>query len=263
MEPRATSRHLVAAARALVGEDRARVADVGTGSGAIAIAIATACSNAEVWATDVSRSAVLLARANVRRHGLSGRVFVREGDLLAPVPGPLDVVVANLPYLPASTAAAHPELEREPFAAVFVGGDGLDAYRRLVAAVATRLAGNGVLLLQLDGRLVTAARQDLPALAAALGTSRLGSRGARVEEIAGTAARLCPRTAVNSSPDSRPAFPLNGARLGPMLPKGRAAPAAEMGSRPDGRRARAPRHSVVRERRRDECIDRLRCRRLG
>jgi release factor glutamine methyltransferase len=41
------------------------VADVGTGSGAIAVAIANACPNVELWATDTSRSAVALARANV------------------------------------------------------------------------------------------------------------------------------------------------------------------------------------------------------
>jgi release factor glutamine methyltransferase len=168
MTPRPASEQLVAAAVARVGGRRARVADVGTGSGAIAIAIANACPRAEVWATDTSFPAVALARANVRRYGLEGRVFVRHGDLLDPVPGLVDAIVANLPYIPASTAAQRPDLQAEPFAAVFASGDGLNPYRRLVDAATTRLAANGVLLLQLYGRLVAATRAELPALQASL-----------------------------------------------------------------------------------------------
>lgn len=169
MTPRSTSEQLVAAACARVGQGRARVADVGTGSGAIAIAIAGACPHAQVWATDNSRNAVALARANVRLHGLESRVFVRHGDLLTPVPGLLDVIVANLPYVPVSTAAEHPELRAEPFAAVFARGDGLGPYRRLVDSAITRLADGGVLLLQLNRQLVAAHLHELPALRAALG----------------------------------------------------------------------------------------------
>jgi hypothetical protein len=94
MTPRPASERLVAAAAAHVGARRARIADVGTGSGAIAIAIATACPRAEVWATDTIRCAVVLARENVRRHRLEGRVVVQHGDLIGPVPGLLDLVVA-------------------------------------------------------------------------------------------------------------------------------------------------------------------------
>jgi release factor glutamine methyltransferase len=169
MNPRPASEQLVAAAVARIGARSACVADVGTGSGAVAIAIASACPQAEVWATDTSRHAVALARANVGRHGLERRVFVRHGDLLAPVPGRLDLIVANLPYLSAPTAAIHPELRAEPFAAVFAGGDGLEPYRRLVDSAITRLADGGVLLLQLHRRVVVAGRDELAALRAALG----------------------------------------------------------------------------------------------
>jgi HemK-like putative methylase len=168
MTPRAASAQLVAAARAQLAERAARVADVGTGSGAIAIAVAIACPDAEVWATDTSDDAVALARANVRRHRLGDRVHVRHGDLLAGVPGPLDLIVANLPYVAASAAAEHPGLAWEPAAAVFAEGDGLGPYRRLVDAAATRLADRGALLLQLDRRVVAASRAELPALRAAL-----------------------------------------------------------------------------------------------
>jgi release factor glutamine methyltransferase len=175
MTPRSTSEQLVEAACSRIGTRPVRVADVGTGSGAIAIAIASACPGAEVWATDTSSSAVALARANVRDHGLERRVFVRRGDLLAPVSGQLDLIVANLPNVPVSTAAEHPELGTEPFAAVFAGGDGLEPYRRLVDSAITRLADDGVLLLQLHRRVVLADRDELPALRVALSTRGLAT----------------------------------------------------------------------------------------
>jgi release factor glutamine methyltransferase len=184
MTPRPTSEQLVAAAWAHAGDGEARVVDVGTGSGAIAIATARACPNADVWATDTSPSAVRLARANVLRHGLAGRVFVRQGDLLAPVPGPADVIVANLPYMPASSAPDRPELDAEPFDAVFANGDGLDPYRRLVDGAMTRLADGGLLLLQLNQRLVAASRSELPALAAALAVPGWRVTGAVFAEAA-------------------------------------------------------------------------------
>jgi release factor glutamine methyltransferase len=168
MTPRATSEQLVDAIRRRVGGAPARVVDVGTGSGAIAIAVAVACACTEVWATDISQSAVALACANVHRHGLSERIHVRRGDLLASVPGRFDVIVANLPYLAATSAADHPALSAEPFDAVFAAGDGRAHYRRLVAAARSRLTDDGLLLLQLDGRVVAASLAQLPALVAAL-----------------------------------------------------------------------------------------------
>jgi release factor glutamine methyltransferase len=91
--------------------------------------------------------------------------------LLAPVPGPIDLIVANLPYIAASAAAEYPDLASEPAAAVFAEGDGLGPYRRLVDAAATRLADGGTLLLQLDRRVVAASRVELPALRVALGSA--------------------------------------------------------------------------------------------
>lgn len=170
MTPRPASEQLVDAALACVGSRAARVADVGTGSGAIAVAIANVCPRAEVWATDVTRAAVALARANVHRHGLEGRVFVRRGDLLAPVAGSFDLIVANLPYIPAASAACHPELHVEPFDAVFTPGDGLDPYRRLIQTAWMRLTPDGVLLFQLYRRIVRASHFELPALRVALDT---------------------------------------------------------------------------------------------
>ena len=134
MTPRPTSERLVDAAIAIAGDGPVRIADVGTGCGAIAAALAAALPRAEVVAIDSSADAVLLARANVARLGLADRVTVLHGNLLDPVPGPLDLVVANLPYLPLAEARLHPDLAGEPPEAVFADGDGLDPYRELVDA---------------------------------------------------------------------------------------------------------------------------------
>ena len=169
MTPRPATEQLVAAAVDFVGFGPARVVDVGTGTGAIAVAIAEAAPAVRIYATDTSPHAVELARANVQRHGLGDRVTVRHGDLLDPVPGLIDLVVANLPYLPAGDAGLYPDLAIEPATAVFAPGDGLDPYRRLLSACAARLDRNGAVIIQLRKQVLEAKGAELSMLQADLG----------------------------------------------------------------------------------------------
>jgi release factor glutamine methyltransferase len=136
MTPRPATEALVDAALASIDGRPVTVADVGTGSGAIAIAVAHAAPHADVWATDVNPEAVALARRNADRLGVGDRVHVRLGDLLSPVPKLVDVVVANLPYLPAELRSEpqYREYASEPETAIYAPGDGLGPYRRLLAA---------------------------------------------------------------------------------------------------------------------------------
>jgi release factor glutamine methyltransferase len=168
MTPRPASERLVRAAVGLVGDRPARVADVGTGSGALAVAIAARAPQARVWATDSSPAAVELACENVRRHGLLHRVVVLEGDMLDPVPGPVDLVVANLPYLPLAERAANPDIADEPPAAVFAADDGLGPYRRLLDAAEERLAPGGAIVIQFRRNVLHAGRERLGLLRARL-----------------------------------------------------------------------------------------------
>lgn len=168
MTPRRATELLADEVLDRIGPGRARVVDVGTGSGALAVAIASRAPSAEIWATDSSRCAVALARANVRRHGLCDRVTVSRGDLLDPVPGAIDLVVANLPYLPAGDAHRYPDLAGEPAGAVFAPGDGLDPYRRLLSACSERLDDDGAVVIQLHRRVLAASVAELPALRAQL-----------------------------------------------------------------------------------------------
>jgi release factor glutamine methyltransferase len=158
MTPRRATEHLVERALARLGSAPATVADVGSGSGAIAVAIALRAPNVEVWATDRSGAAVELTRANVARYGLGQRVRVVQGDLLESMPGMLDLVVANLPYLPERLRleSDYADLRSEPAAAVFALGDGLGPYRRLLEASAHRLTDRGALLVQFRGRILDA-----------------------------------------------------------------------------------------------------------
>jgi release factor glutamine methyltransferase len=169
MTPRPATEHLVAAAaERLHAHGTARVADVGTGSGAIALALAQRAPGAEVWASDTSPAAVALAARNALRLGLSDRVHVRRGDLLEPLPGEFDLIVANLPYLPEATRPQRPELSDEPDEAVFAPGDGLGPYRRLFACAEERLSPGGAVLIQFHRRVLVAEREELAAFEARL-----------------------------------------------------------------------------------------------
>lgn len=166
MTPRSTTEALVDWAVEWIGPRSVRVADVGTGSGAVAVAVALRAPRARIWATDDSRAAVELARANVARHRLEERVEVLLGDLLAPVPGRLDLVLANLPYHAAARARgpAASACREQPEHAIYAPGDGLQFNRDLIDVCRTRLEEGGALAIQLYGCVLSARRGELDLL---------------------------------------------------------------------------------------------------
>jgi release factor glutamine methyltransferase len=159
--PRPATERLVRAALARIDDEPKRVADVGTGSGAIAVALAVYRPQIEVWATDLSPDAIELAGRNTEECGVADRVHVLQGDLLEPIPVQLDVVVANLPYLPESLR--DPRYDNEPDEAVYaLRRDGLDPVRRLLDECCEgMLAVGGVVLIQLYGNVLAANRPQL------------------------------------------------------------------------------------------------------
>ncbi len=127
------------------------VADVGTGSGGIAVSLAMHLPGVALYATDISAEALEVARANVEKFGLGPRVTLLEGDLLQPLPGRVDVIVANLPYIPSGRLEElQPELAWEPRGALDGGDDGMGLLRRLMGQAAGKLADDGVILLEID-----------------------------------------------------------------------------------------------------------------
>jgi release factor glutamine methyltransferase len=122
-------------------------ADIGTGVGALAVALAVLEPRFErVYGTDVSAGALEVARANGARYGLDGRVVWLEGDLLEPLPEAVDVIVANLPYVPHGTAGVG---AFEPEVAIFGGTDGLGLLRRFCQQLPTKLRPAGAVVLEI------------------------------------------------------------------------------------------------------------------
>jgi release factor glutamine methyltransferase len=127
---------------------RKRILDVGTGSGAIAVSLAKERADAEIWATDLSKKALAVARLNAKAHGVRERIRFRRGDLFGPIAGMrgrFDVIVANPPYLRrGDIETLAPEVrEWEPDLALDGGEDGLDFYRRIAAQAWFYLSQNG------------------------------------------------------------------------------------------------------------------------
>jgi len=124
---------------------RPRVLDLGTGSGCIAITLALERTDAEVSATDLSETALDVARANAA--ALGARVEFIHGDWYAPVRQPCDLIVCNPPYV----AAGDPHLAQlacEPIAALTDGADGLTCLGAVIDGAPARLTVQGVLLIE-------------------------------------------------------------------------------------------------------------------
>jgi release factor glutamine methyltransferase len=135
------------------------IADVGTGSGAIAISLAVHLPQVLVYATDGSPTALEVAASNCRRHRVEDRVHLLQGHLLEPLPEPVDLIAANLPYVSqAEWSQLPPEISHyEPREALDGGPDGLDHIRRLLAQAEGYLKPRGVILLEIGATQGTAA----------------------------------------------------------------------------------------------------------
>jgi len=126
----------------------ARILDVGTGSGCIAMTLAAERPRWRVWAIDRSLAALLIARGNRDRHGVSVPLFL--GDLASAVAPPWDLVVANLPYVPTDDIGRIPvEVRFDPAAALDGGSDGLDLVRQLLSDLSRLLRPCGGAVLEI------------------------------------------------------------------------------------------------------------------
>jgi len=126
------------------------IADIGTGSGAIAISLALSYHRAVVYASDISIDALEVAIKNCHRHGVRSRVYCSPGDMLEPLTQPVNLIVANLPYISdADFAELSPEINvYEPAVALAGGVDGLDCMRRLLLQIRGKLRAGGAVVLE-------------------------------------------------------------------------------------------------------------------
>jgi len=136
------------------------IADVGTGCGAIAISLALALPQAKIYATDISDSALLVAGINCRRHAVNSQVELLQGNLLEPLPQPVDMIVANLPYIKdCEFKDLSPEIRNfEPTMALAGGEDGLDKIQQMLEQMPGKLNYGARFLLEIgqgQGEMVT------------------------------------------------------------------------------------------------------------
>lgn len=154
--PRRRTGLMVREAAALAGPG-AVVVDLCCGTGAVGAALAAAVPGIDLHAADVDPAAVRCARRN-----LPG-IPVHHGDLFAALPdglaGRVDVLTANVPYVPTAAIALMPPEARdhEPRVALDGGADGLALVRRVVDGASRWLAPGGSLLFECGEGQVSAA----------------------------------------------------------------------------------------------------------
>lgn len=125
------------------------MADIGTGCGAIAVSLAVSLPGVTVYATDVSAPALKVARSNCKKHGVADRIVFLQGDMLEPLPEPVDLIIANLPYVRESDLSRSGPLSFEPALALNGGEDGLDRIRVLCRQAGNKLRSQGFILLEI------------------------------------------------------------------------------------------------------------------
>lgn len=151
--PRPDSETLIEAALEAFPDRRAplRVLDLGTGTGALLLAVLAEYPRGFGVGVDLVPEAAALARANADRNGLADRAAFLTGDWAAAISGRFHLVLSNPPYIESGAIPAlMPEVARfEPASALDGGPDGLDAYRRLAAALPDLLMPSGWAILEL------------------------------------------------------------------------------------------------------------------
>jgi release factor glutamine methyltransferase len=143
-------------------------ADIGTGCGAVAISLAVNLPQVKIYATDISPDALKVALQNCRKHGVEDRITLISGDLLEPLPEPVDLIVANLPYVRKSDLPGINTGNFEPLIALDGGQDGLEQIRRLITQLreSKKLHPAGVLLMEIgqgqSNTIIALLRQNFP-----------------------------------------------------------------------------------------------------
>lgn len=150
--PRSALGHLLDEVLAIVPwSDTPRALELGCGSGALGICVALLAQEARVDLVDVEPLAVEVTADNIVRHGLTTRVQVQVSDMFDGVDPAVryDLVIANLPYVPADQqGSTNGEIDAEPSLAVYRPGDGLDLVRTTLEETVLHLSENGLLVLE-------------------------------------------------------------------------------------------------------------------
>ncbi len=165
--PRPETESVVESCLEALPEDQvSQLADIGTGSGAILVAVLVHRPFVRGFGIEISPEALEVTRTNCVIQNVADGATLLLGDLLEPLPGPVDVIAANLPYVPHGEASPDVAIW-EPNVAVFGGGDdGTATIRRFLHAAPKYLLPGGTVVMETaysQGRIVSAlARRAFP-----------------------------------------------------------------------------------------------------
>ena len=127
-----------------------RVLDLCTGNGSLGILAALAFPDITVQGLDLSKDALAVARINIERHGLEGRMTLAESDGLKNADGVFDLILCNPPYVNAQSMSELPaEFKAEPALALAGGDDGMDFIRHMLRDAPTHMSEHAVLVLEI------------------------------------------------------------------------------------------------------------------
>lgn len=129
----------------------ATVLDLGTGSGILAVTLMAEWPKAQALATDISPAALAVASKNAARYDIGDRLSFAQSNWFEGVQGEFDLIVANPPYIAMEEMAGLDRDVRDfdPHIALTPGGDGLDPYRVIAAAVGRHLSPDGRLIVEI------------------------------------------------------------------------------------------------------------------
>ncbi|MSO29484.1 MAG: peptide chain release factor N(5)-glutamine methyltransferase [Acidobacteria bacterium] len=169
--PRPETEFIVEESLTIIGAQASgelRIADIGTGSGCVAVSLAHELPRCRIVATDLSTSALTVARQNAARHGVAERVDFVHTSYLEGVDGAFDLITANPPYVKDGDKPALARAVRhEPDVALFGGGDGLRDIGGVLNAAIRSLTPGGWFVMEFgygqedDVRALVAARSAL------------------------------------------------------------------------------------------------------
>ena len=178
LDPRPDSETLIDAALELIGRDcesrnPCRILDIGTGSGCLLVTLLAELPGATGLGTDIDPQALKVAERNAHRHGVAPRASWKLVRSLGGVSGPVDLLIANPPYVPTGEIEGlDPEVrDYEPRAALDGGPDGLEIYRELAAEL-VRVVPDGWAIFEVGAGQAGAVRELLSEMP--------GCRGAEV-----------------------------------------------------------------------------------
>jgi len=145
---------------------RRTVLDVGTGSGCIALSLAVNLPDLDILASDISAGALEQAQENLRRYAQQARVEFMLADLIPASRKRMDLICANLPYIPTDELSKLEVGRWEPRLALDGGPDGLSLIRRFLDQAPSSLAPGGLLLMEIEAgqgqAVLDLARQSFP-----------------------------------------------------------------------------------------------------